>query len=330
MKRKLAMIFATLLLAAMATSAFAQCPEEYTVLVGTSQCIHVCAGQVVNVNLVGRHFWSIDAFSLCTGCFCLTYASEDNSPQGIPTVRMVAGCTNSQSCSEECTAVAPPVDLVLGADPFYPLDYYGESDCLFMYMRFDHYLPVTMTNFAAFPGDGQVTLNWTTESESSIDHFEIVRDGVTATEVPALNRGATGSNYSWTDHLVTNGQTYSYSLVAVGMNGERDVCGVDGNPVTLSATPNAVQVPTAYALYQNYPNPFNPETSIAFDLVQGGTVDLAIYNVLGEKVSTLVSGNMSSGHHSVVFDGSKLSTGVYLYKLTVNGFSDTKKLVLLK
>ncbi len=323
MKRITVSIFSVLMLALMATSAWAQCEEEYTVFIGTSECIQVCAGEVVNINLVGTHTWSIEAFSVCTGCFCLTYVSQDNSPQGVPTVTMVPGCQNA-TCTETCSPVVPPAALVLGGDPFYPLDYYGESNCLFVYMRFVHYLAAELQSFTAMPGDGQITLNWTTTSESRNDHFEIVRDGVRAADVPSLNQ-ATGGNYSWTDHLVTNGLDYSYTLVSVDVNGVREEL------QTISGVrPSAQPMPTAYALYQNYPNPFNPETSIAFDLVQAGSVDLAIYSVMGEKVSTLVSGPMSSGPHSVVFNGSKLATGVYLYKLSVNGFTNTKKLVLLK
>jgi hypothetical protein len=310
------MVFATLV--------WAQCPEEYTVLVGTSQCIDVCAGQVVNVNLVGRHFWSIDAFSLCTGCFCLTYASEDNSPQGVPTVVMVAGCINSPSCSEECSPVAPPAALVLGGDPFYPLDYYGESDCLFMYMRFDHYLPVDLTSFTAAAGDGQITLNWTTRAEANMDHFEIVRDGVRAADIQCLNP-VSGANYSWTDHLVTNGNAYSYTLAAVDVNNNR------GNLQTIDGvTPRAEPLPTAVALYQNYPNPFNAQTSIAFDLVNAGPVTLDVYDMVGRHIVTLVNSSMDAGPHAVSFDAGRLPSGMYLYRLEAPGLVIQKKMLLLK
>ncbi len=324
MKRITVTIFGLLMLALMTSSAWAQCPQEYTVLAGTSECIHVCAGQVVNVNLEGRTFWSVEVFSICNGCFCLNYTGQDATPQGVPTLILTPGCQNPPNCFEQCPPVATPEALVLGGDPFYPLDYYGESNCLFVYMRFVHYLAADLQSFTALPGDAQVTLNWTTASETRNDHFEIMRDGVRAAEVSALNV-ATGGSYTWTDHVVTNGHDYSYTLVAVDVNGVRDeLQTING------VRPSAQPVPTVYALYQNYPNPFNPETSISFDLVQDGTVNLAIYNVLGEKVSTLVSGHMSSGKHSVVFNGANLATGVYLYKLSVNGFTDTKKLVLLK
>jgi hypothetical protein len=217
---------------------------------------------------------------------------------------------------------------VLGGDPQYPHDYYGASGCMELFMRFDHYLAAELTSFTAQPGNGEVMLNWVTASELRNDHFEIMRTAsdntVKVGEVVSVN-SPTAHSYSWTDHSVTNGQPYSYTLVAVDVDGQRsELQTING------VKPDAGSVVTAYALYQNYPNPFNPETSIAFDLVEAGNVTLAIYNVLGEKVSTLVNDHVSSGHHLVVFNGSNLSTGVYLYKLEVNGFSSIKKLVLLK
>jgi serine protease AprX len=98
-------------------------------------------------------------------------------------------------------------------------------------------------------------------------------------------------------------------------------------------------VPVDYNLYQNYPNPFNPSTTIGFQLVNPGFVSLKIYDVLGREVITLVNEIKSSGYHKVLFDGSKLSSGVYFYKLVVSKvtnnqnnylFMDIKKLVLTK
>lgn len=90
-----------------------------------------------------------------------------------------------------------------------------------------------------------------------------------------------------------------------------------------------------YSLYQNYPNPFNPNTKIRFSLPQdsrGETRDvlLIIYNSLGKEISTLVNKKLNAGNFEIEFDGRVLPSGIYFYKLSVNGFSETKKLVLLK
>ena len=88
--------------------------------------------------------------------------------------------------------------------------------------------------------------------------------------------------------------------------------------------------PKQFILYQNFPNPFNPTTTIKYYLPINYYVTLNIYNIFGEKVVTLVNGLQSAGEHSVIFDGRKLSSGVYLYQLISGNFKQIRKLVLLK
>lgn len=89
-------------------------------------------------------------------------------------------------------------------------------------------------------------------------------------------------------------------------------------------------VPSSFELYQNYPNPFNPVTTIRFKLEEQAFVSLGIYNVLGQKVATLVSEELSFGTHQVSFDASSLSSGVYFYKLESGKQVNVKKMMLLK
>jgi hypothetical protein len=90
------------------------------------------------------------------------------------------------------------------------------------------------------------------------------------------------------------------------------------------------QSPSTYSLEQNFPNPFNPSTKINYTLNQAGFVQLKVYNILGVEVATLVNGYKYSGDHSVDFNASKLSSGVYLYQLSVNNFTQTRKMILEK
>jgi|GEM_PF-1141504 len=94
------------------------------------------------------------------------------------------------------------------------------------------------------------------------------------------------------------------------------------------------QIPDKYKLYQNYPNPFNPATAIEYDLPKPSHVTLTIYNILGQRVATLVNKVQKEGSYRVILDASKisggLSTGVYIYRFTAGKFSQTKKLLLLK
>ncbi|NUO20456.1 T9SS type A sorting domain-containing protein, partial [bacterium] len=175
----------------------------------------------------------------------------------------------------------------------------------------------------AVAGNGLVTLNWNTLSETDVDHFELSRNGSVVANVAAMN-SATGANYSYTDNGLTNGTTYNYSLVSVDVNGARQAL------ATLSATPSGSAVITEYALHQNYPNPFNPTTNIAFDMVEAGKVSISVFNVMGQKVAEIVNGNMEAGRHVVNFDATGLSSGLYLYKMEANGFTAQAKMVLMK
>ena len=99
---------------------------------------------------------------------------------------------------------------------------------------------------------------------------------------------------------------------------------------------NVKAVPSDYKLFQNYPNPFNPSTTIKYQIPKEGFVILKIYNILGSEVNTIVNGKQDKGFYSVEFNGSILSSGVYIYRLEVKpsdgskGFSQMKKLMLLK
>jgi hypothetical protein len=109
-----------------------------------------------------------------------------------------------------------------------------------------------------------------------------------------------------------------------------------GDQITISnASINKLMVtgemiPDVYALEQNYPNPFNPNTTIKFAVPKESIVNLSIYNVLGELVSTLVDEEMIPGYYEYKFNASNLASGVYLYRIKAGDFVETKKMVLLK
>jgi hypothetical protein len=95
------------------------------------------------------------------------------------------------------------------------------------------------------------------------------------------------------------------------------------------------QVPGGFTLDQNYPNPFNPTTNIGFALPLAADVKLDIYNTLGRHVRTVVNSRLEAGEHTVVWDGestdgTRVASGVYLYRLQVGDYTETKKMILLK
>jgi hypothetical protein len=89
-------------------------------------------------------------------------------------------------------------------------------------------------------------------------------------------------------------------------------------------------IPAAFALEQNYPNPFNPSTVISFTTSKEELVQLSVYNILGNKVATLLNKKIGAGQYHVSFNAANLSAGVYFYKLEAGSFSDTKRMLLLK
>ena len=93
---------------------------------------------------------------------------------------------------------------------------------------------------------------------------------------------------------------------------------------------NELNIPTVYELCQNFPNPFNPSTTIKYSLPKASKVKLALFNLLGEEVATLVNEEKVAGKYEVEFSASKLPSGVYFYQLKAGEFIAVKKMILLK
>ncbi|TFH01951.1 MAG: T9SS type A sorting domain-containing protein [Calditrichales bacterium] len=89
-------------------------------------------------------------------------------------------------------------------------------------------------------------------------------------------------------------------------------------------------LPSQYSLSQNYPNPFNPTTSISYTIAKPGSVTLEVFNLLGQRVQTLVKSKQAAGKYTVDFDATNLASGLYLYRLETEGFVKVQKMVLLK
>ena len=124
------------------------------------------------------------------------------------------------------------------------------------------------------------------------------------------------------------------SLVHVTM--PSDHSGIDFNlPTAVETEDELAQRPAEFELHQNYPNPFNPVTRIEYTIKKRGHVALRIYNILGERVRTLLDQDQLAGFYQINWDGENdkgkaVSSGLYLYKLEVNGFSQAKRMLLLK
>jgi hypothetical protein len=196
----------------------------------------------------------------------------------------------------------------------------------------DNPLPVQLSSFTLTPRQRSIELVWQTESESENKGFIILRSEsetggyqeiASYLNTPALvGQGTTASptRYRYIDsHNLQPGRAYWYKLVDVDYSGRRH-----------EHQPMSVQTAFEYALDQNYPNPFNPSTAIQFSLEKPGKTVLEIYNTLGQKVATLVNGELSAGAHRYQWNASGLASGVYFYRLQSNEFVATKKMILVK
>jgi hypothetical protein len=93
---------------------------------------------------------------------------------------------------------------------------------------------------------------------------------------------------------------------------------------------NQNNLPEDYILKANFPNPFNSSTVISFGLPRTSQVSLSVYNILGQKISTIVERQLGAGYHSYIWDGEKAASGVYFYQLKAGEYSATRKMILLK
>jgi len=102
------------------------------------------------------------------------------------------------------------------------------------------------------------------------------------------------------------------------------------NDTSVPVNEISVNKPITTTLYANYPNPFNPETTIKFYIPKSEHVELTVYNISGQKISTLVNENMQAGFHEISFNAAPYPSGIYFYYLKTSNFIDKKKMMFLK
>ena len=191
-----------------------------------------------------------------------------------------------------------------------------------------------LTSFVAqaIDQDKQVTLNWSTASEQNCYQW-IVERSTTADgsyrELGTLNGNGSSNqahSYKWQDQGLAAGQDYYYRLAEVGLNNAKTYFG----PVRIR-----IATPSINMLSQAYPNPSAGQFSIRYQLKDGGPVSLKVYNLAGQVVKTLVNQNQKADYYRVQWNGrndagQKVSAGVYIYRLEVNGYSAVKRMMILR
>ncbi|MEO8169039.1 MAG: T9SS type A sorting domain-containing protein, partial [bacterium] len=196
--------------------------------------------------------------------------------------------------------------------------------------------PVQLANFtASVINENRVRLNWTTVSETNNYGFYVQRSvGVTSNFQRIegsfiAGHGTTIDPHSYTYTDVAPAGSIHYRLEQIDLDGSTHYS-ESVQATILTSTAEGALFPKEFTLRQNYPNPFNPSTIIKYELPKESRVSLEIYNLIGQKVATLVEGMKPAGSHQVSFNASGFTSGVYMYKLSAGNQVFTKKMVLMK
>lgn len=189
----------------------------------------------------------------------------------------------------------------------------------------DPVLPVELESFTVTKTNNNVLIRWQTLSEINNDRFEIERsnnniDYEKIGEVKGKGNSSSKIYYTFTDNSAKLG-TYYYRLKQIDIDGSFEYSQV----VKLE-----FNKPLEFGMSQNFPNPFNPLTKIEFSLPNFSYVSIDLFNLIGQKVATIIEGDFDAGYHKAEFNASELSSGLYLYKITAGEFTQIKKMMIVK
>ena len=175
---------------------------------------------------------------------------------------------------------------------------------------------------------GQLTVGFLKQNDDQLDGL---RDSL---NVEVVNR----TDYPNTDNISETWQLYGHPLdsIYMALSGDDRLEWVEYNrsisydSITVTSVNNESFSVNSYYLSNAYPNPFNPTTKIEYKIPQSGLVSIIVYDLLGREIATLVNEKKAAGNYEVEFDGSNLSSGVYLYQMVAGNFISTKKFIYLK
>jgi len=191
-----------------------------------------------------------------------------------------------------------------------------------------------------------IWINWSTNAGTENLGFDILRSMAETGEylpinenvIPVSNCPGDIHNYSFLDQNVEPGVTYYYKVSDVSLSGQTTVYG----PVSTTAGITAVndcmlsrKIPGDYQLGDAFPNPFNGNTSIQFRINKPGMVKVEVYNLMGQKIRTLLSERKEAGNYTAHWDGKNnlgntVGSGIYLYKMSIDNFQASKRVIYLK
>ena len=199
----------------------------------------------------------------------------------------------------------------------------------------DSIAPLQPTGVSAELFDQGIRLNWFKNKELDLDYYAIYKSEDPNFLIDTMSSFTFSTiDTTFLDSEIENG-TFYYSITAIDTNNNESESS-DNIEVIVTEIEFDVNLPTNFILKQNYPNPFNPSTTIEYNLPNDSEVKLSIYNNLGQLVAVVVNSRKVKGSHKIIFDASKLNSGVYFYTIRASNvnsketFHDVKKLLLIK
>ncbi|MHC1738132.1 MAG: peptidoglycan DD-metalloendopeptidase family protein [Ignavibacteriaceae bacterium] len=256
----------------------------------------------------------------------LVFKYDESELNSIPESGLILFRSTNLSDWSQVTAVLDEANNKLTATGVTSFSYWtaGNSDAP---------LPIELSNFEAFVNANTVVLRWKTESEVNSYFFEIEKSGENNVwekvgEVRASGNSNSPKEYSFLDQKI-NANKYRYRLKMIDSDGTSEYS------IVIEVN---IGTPDKFGLSQNYPNPFNPATIINYQIPEKSFVTLAIYDILGNEVKTVVNEEKEAGYYNAEFSatGKNLASGIYLCRITVSGlesgkvYSEVKKMQLLK
>ena len=181
-------------------------------------------------------------------------------------------------------------------------------------------VPVELISFNANVIGSDVKLTWVTATELNNLGFELFRNGVKLAFIEGRGTTNEKQEYFYEDIDLQQG-IFNYWLEQIDFDGTRNIS------AEISAQ---IFVPSVFTLEQNFPNPFNPSTTINWQTPIGSWQSLKVYDLLGREIATLVNEYKPAGNYEVNFNAENLSSGIYYYTLTVESFTESKRMLLIK